>query len=164
MDKREPLHMTDDRMRHIRGVAEQAYRIAIGANLGEEVADRMYVMGFVHDIGYALDEDTARHGEIGGEVLSKCGFDFAPAVSLHGQPSVELDVNLAVLDVADMTVNGYGDLVTMSERLADIASRHGGESEVTRKCEELVRTLRDTVPGMVAVAERAVMNSRQGGE
>ena len=164
MGNKEPIRISDDRMRHIRGVAEQAYRIAFAANLGEEFARKMYVLGFLHDVGYALNGNPSSHPKVGASVLGDSGYAFSAAVGLHGNPDAEQSVALAILNVSDMTVDGYGRLVTMSERLTDIASRHGDDSRVTQECVRLVDMLRSVVPGMVALAEAIVLGHREDGE
>lgn len=159
MDICEPSHMADNRLAHIRGVAEQAYRLARGANLPDEKAEEMYVLGFVHDVGYALGDGT-EHATAGAAALRRCGYDLSDMVRLHGEVVDEPKLELAILDVADMTVNAYGHLVTMDERLGDIRARYGSGSGVARQCEELVGWLRETVPGMVAMAE-AIVRQKQ---
>lgn len=154
-----PFHMTDDRLRHIRGVAEMAYRIAFNAGFGERQAQAMFVLGFVHDVGYGLAEPD-RHAEVGGAVLAASGYDFAGEVALHGVPSAELTTTLSILDLADFTVDGHGDPVTLDERLADIRERHGEGSRVARVSEEMVARLRRETPGMCLLAERLARETR----
>lgn len=148
----EPRHISDERMAHIRAVAEQAFRLAMASGLSEEEANAVYVLGFLHDVGYAL-ADPSEHARCGADVLDACGYRFADAVRHHGNPDAELTRELAFLDVADLTVDGQGRLVTMDERMADIASRHGRNSEVTRRSQALADRLREEVPGIVGVAE-----------
>lgn len=162
MDICEPIHMADSRIMHIRGVAEQAYRLAKGAGLSDWQAEDMYLLGFVHDIGYALG-DGRDHANAGADALGRHGYDLSDAVRLHGEVVEEPTVELIILDVADITVDAYGRLVTTDERLADIRSRHGDDSEVTRKCERMVGWLRESVPGIVSFAEAVVRQGRDEG-
>jgi len=151
--------MTDDRLRHIRGVAEQAYRIAYEAGFGEERAQSMFVLGFLHDVGYGLAEPD-RHAEMGAAVLASYGYELAEEVARHGDPSAELTSALAILNLADFTVDGHGNPVTLAERLADIRERHGKGSKVSLVSEEMAEKLRREVPGMCILAERIAMEAR----
>ena len=153
------FHMTDDRLRHMRGVAEQAYRITYQCGFGEEQARKMFVLGFLHDIGYGIAEPD-RHAEAGGEVLEECGYAFSGEIAAHGDPSAELTNPLVILDVADLTVDSHGNPVTISERIADIRERHGWDSEVTRISEQVITRLGREVPTILLLAERIVRETR----
>ena len=50
---------------------------------------------------------------------------------------------LLILNIADMTVNRYGERVSFEDRLADISSRYGEESVQYVKAAELVHNIND---------------------
>ena len=120
--------ITEPKLSHISAVADLMYERALAATGDESYAEKMYVLGFVHDIGYIFG--TAGHAEAGGELLARCSFEYADEVALHGsadpdQPTPELDL----LQWCDMSVGPGGKRMTPAERLADIGERYGTDSE-----------------------------------
>lgn len=116
---------------HCLGVARMCYALArtvLGADV--ETARRMFVMGFLHDMGYEFAPTGIAHAGVAADILDGMSFpsEYADAIRLHEMPG---DTESAVLDVllcADLLVDGAGNVVdTFDERLTDVAARHHGD-------------------------------------
>lgn len=132
--------ITEPKLSHISAVADLMYERALAATGDQSYAEKMYVLGFVHDIGYVFG--SKGHAEAGGALLAKCGFEFADEVSLHGtadpdQPSFELDL----LQWCDMSVGPGGERMCFEERLEDIKIRYGEDSEQYTGAVEMTKRL-----------------------
>lgn len=133
------------RFKHMREVgtvcAELAERLF---GWDESKCRQMFLLGYLHDIGYQYSADQLEHEAIGGAILADAGFQFADAVRDHGNPDVfPMSPELLILNIADMSVNRYGERVSFEDRLADISSRYGEESVQYVKAAELVHNIND---------------------
>lgn len=121
------------RAAHMLGVARYLMRLSKECGLSEEAAQEMYVLGFLHDIGYEL-ASPEEHAEVGGEVLRRAGFEYWEAVKRHGvHQNTPTSMALKMLNVADMHVTAEGQEVSLAERLEDIATRYGEDSPAYRE-------------------------------
>jgi hypothetical protein len=107
--------------------ANRAYEIAktiFGKT--EDRARELYVLGLLHDVGYAFDPDD--HAHAGGSVLIGLGVA-ADAVYAHGDPTVGyMNDELLIVNAADMTTSPTGAPMRMEDRLRDIGERYGADS------------------------------------
>lgn len=123
------------RLNHILGVARQAkeYARMLCPN-DEKFAEDMFVLGMLHDLGYEFS-DNANHAQKGAEILKRQGYRFSQEVGDHGRDDVlKMSDALFILNCADMTVDGLGNLCSMQQRLEDIASRYSKDFEGYKKC------------------------------
>ena len=116
----------DDRLKHIFGVARLMSQNAKKLGLDEK---EMFMLGLLHDIGYEFG-DIRQHNKLGGEFLKTQNYRYYQEVMYHGIPnppynSVELDL----LNYADLHITKQGEYVSMEDRLNDIGSRWGFDSE-----------------------------------
>ena len=142
------LGISDDRLLHMRGVAERAYELA-GELFGwpEEKRREMFVMGFLHDVGYRFVEQQTEHEECGGRILGSSGYGYWREIQHHGAPdSTFWSDELLILNMADMETGPNGDHVTMVERLRDIGDRYGDESEQYTRAEQLITLIQESAP------------------
>lgn len=60
--------ISEDRKKHIWGVAELMKSFAEEQNLSSDEAEEYYMLGLLHDVGYAFAEpkDFQKHNVIGG--------------------------------------------------------------------------------------------------
>ena len=122
--------ISSDRMAHQLSVARTLVEQARSqGSYSEEELQDLFVLGYLHDIGYEFAADPDRHTPVGGEVLKRLGFVYWAEVANHGNPagtysSAELDL----LNSADMHTSPTGDRITYAERLQDIADRYGEDS------------------------------------
>lgn len=124
--------MTNRRARHIIAVAEMMRDIADDYPGLELNGEQMYLLGFLHDIGYAFTDVRNRHGIIGGQVLETAGYGYAQEVANHGMPETSLPGSIGnaqrLLNLADMMTDSRGRHIDINERLSNIAQRYGFDS------------------------------------
>jgi hypothetical protein len=119
--------LTSDRLAHMNATANRAYKIAKTIfGKSENKARQLYVLGLLHDVGYAFDPDD--HAHAGGSVLISLGVEI-DAVYDHGDPTVGfMDDELLIVNAADMTTSPTGAPMRMEDRLRDIGDRYGADS------------------------------------
>jgi hypothetical protein len=119
--------LTSDRLAHMNATADRAYKIAKTIfGKSENKARQLYVLGLLHDVGYAFDPDD--HAHAGGSVLISLGVEI-DAVYDHGDPTVGfMDDELLIVNAADMTTSPTGAPMRMEDRLRDIGDRYGADS------------------------------------
>ena len=129
-DSTPAIGMDEDRLRHCRGVgmkASELGRILFGWS--DEKCRDMFVMGYLHDVGYQFAHEQSEHEELGGALLRSLGFAYWAEIFHHGNPdSTYRSEELLVLNLADMLTSKDGSATTIPARLADIVSRYGVES------------------------------------
>lgn len=119
--------LTPSRLAHMNATANRAYEIATTIfGKTEDQACQLYILGLLHDVGYAFD--PADHAHAGGSVLSSLGVT-SDAVYDHGDPNVGfMDDDLLIVNAADMTTSPTGAPMRMEDRLNDIGERYGADS------------------------------------
>ena len=141
--------MTEDRLAHSCKVARVIYVLAKMAGMSTEDCCKAFALGLNHDIGYACPKtNSLNHQEVGAKILSKgWGYtDLAYLVGMHGRPDTRYDhipngVLLFLLDIADNSVTGKGELASYPERIEDIRKRCPPEAiEYTERVHENMRT------------------------
>lgn len=122
--------ISSDRMAHQLGVAQMLVDQArsYGSYSEQELQD-LFVLGYLHDIGYEFAIDPGNHAHAGGEVLKRLGFIYWAEVANHGNPTSTYSSSaLDLLNAADMQTSPSGEHVSYAERLQDIADRYGEDS------------------------------------
>ena len=141
------IGMDENRVRHCYGVglkASELGRILFGWS--DEKCREMFVMGYLHDVGYQFAHDQVEHAEIGGELLRSLGFKYWAEIFHHGDPeSTYQSDELLVLNLADMLTSKDGNPTTLSDRVVDIAKRYGVESAQFATAWKLAEVLIDRV-------------------
>lgn len=136
-----------DRILRMTSVAEYMYRNAEKYNLDK---DDMYILGFLHDIGYL--QDSENHQEEGERIMHGAGMNsqkytcFEYVIAHHNQiPDKSLPYIIykmcLLLAEADMHINHEGECVPFKKRLDEIKGRHGETSERYLDAKELVSFL-----------------------
>ncbi|GGG73633.1 HD domain-containing protein [Corynebacterium pelargi] len=138
------IGISDDRLLHLRAVGRRAAELSRELfNFPPEKQRAMFVLGFLHDIGYEYATDQRQHEHLGGNLLGCMGLDGWQVVHDHGDPDIaDMSDELIILNIADMQTDGRGNHVTAEERLADIASRYGKDSEQFVRATRLTDNLR----------------------
>ena len=135
-------HITDSKLHHIRAVAELMYERAFEMTGDEKYAEEMYVLGFVHDIGYIFG--AKGHAEAGGGLMKRTNFKYADAVSLHGKDHPDPDQitqDVMLIQWCDMSVGPGGVKMSVAERIEDIRNRYGDDSEQYLGAKEIAKRL-----------------------
>lgn len=136
------MAITLDKLQHILGVARYMYQQALSDGKSEEYAQEMFVLGFVHDIGYEFDDSGRSHHHVGGKILNRMNFKYAQEVTTHGLPDcLGFSEEAMRLNAADMRIMPGGDEVTLEERVADITTRYGEGSVQALCAAEMARRL-----------------------
>lgn len=132
-----------DRLKHSYAVAIKMVEIGKSLNLSEEELKELFLLGYVHDIGYQFDKDR-KHNVVGAEILNNGCYKYSNEVLYHGDDQSEYSsLFLDILNAADMQIDKYGNDVGFSKRLEDIKSRYSEDSIVYKKCLNIVNRLKD---------------------
>lgn len=136
------IGISEDRLHHIIGVARKAYQLAKSMDCDEDFARKMFMVGWVHDVGYEFSKEQAEHPGISSEMLHQlvCSnkiYDTSVssktthAIQHHGRYSDDAVSNLAwkIINLADMQIDSKGNEVDAMDRLADIKERYGEHSD-----------------------------------
>ena len=135
--------MDNDRLKHSLSVARKMIEIGKDNNLEEEQLKELFLLGFVHDIGYEFVEDTKDHPKVGGEILKQSGYKYWKEVYYHGRLTNEYkSLYLKILNQADMQIDKTGQDVGYDKRLEDILKRYGKSSNAYIKSKEMIESLK----------------------
>jgi HD superfamily phosphodiesterase len=136
MEFKGKLMITENRWKHILGVARKAEMLALKLKPSDtKYAEDMFLLGVMHDLGYEFNQSNASHAYVGGEILKRSGYQYWQSVALHGDETVEnMSDELFILNSADMMTGPSGEDFTFEERLQEIASRFGKDSHAYQKC------------------------------
>ncbi len=135
--------MDNDRLKHSISVARKMIEIGKENNLPEEQLKELFLLGFVHDIGYEFVKDTKDHQKVGGEILKQSGYKYWKEVYYHGRITNEYkSLYLKILNQADMQIDKFGEDIGYEKRLEDILNRYGKNSNAYIKSKELIESLK----------------------
>ncbi len=136
------LSISNERLKHSLEVARLMKKSAEDVGWNKQKCEEMFVLGFLHDIGYEFAEQQCDHASVGGEMLKNQGYKYWKEVSCHGKLDVEyISEELTMLNIADMSIDSTGKEVGASARLSDIASRYGIDSKQYIEAEQLARKI-----------------------
>jgi hypothetical protein len=141
------ITLSKDRVMHMRGVAEMMAELTsmVGAESGM-TPEGAFVLGLVHDVGYALCDEPKEHARIGGEFLRYQHYPLWREVYWHGLVQTEYGSRqLVMLNTCDMMVDGHGKRVSMDDRLVDIADRYGKESPQLESAKAMLGFVQETM-------------------
>ena len=150
--------ITENKMKHCLSVAQQCKRIAITSGK-EELADKMFIVGYLHDIGYEFiqNEKLYEHPELGANKLIEClniNEFIASIIKNHGNlEAVGSSLEIDILNIADFTVDSLGNKVTTEARLEDIKRRYGVQSENYKEACRIVTWYLENRKELVDIAE-----------
>ena len=122
--------ISNQRLLHIINVARTAQKLAHKLRPEDDAfMKNMFLLGFLHDIGYEFTQKPEFHGEIGGKILQNAGYKYHACVAQHGlTKDIYFSDELYILNLADMLVNFDGSNCTFEKRLEDIEKRYGTKS------------------------------------
>ena len=136
------ISINENRLKHSLAVARLMEQKAREMNWQEEKCREMFVLGYLHDIGYEYVEKQMDHPVVGGLLLKETNYKYWREVYYHGSlnPDYESE-ELTLLNTCDMLVNSYGEVVSSQERLEDIGNRYGKDSEQYHSAKLLMQKL-----------------------
>ena len=116
--------ISENKIKHMLGVARKCRDLAINKNLPEDIVDAMFIMGLLHDIGYEYEPDS-NHGHRSFEMILHFikHHELAnDAIMTHGltTPNMTWSIFDEILNHADMTTSYNGEPVDITTRLNGI--------------------------------------------
>ena len=115
------------------GVARKAYAISKAQGYNEEFARHMFLLGWMHDVGYEFAESKEQHSHISAQMyllLTKNEPDIAyRAIKERGRLPELPTEEWKILTMADMLTDSNGNEVSAEARLSGIRQRYGMQSE-----------------------------------
>lgn len=112
--------ISGNKLRHSLGVAKACQQYGRDMHKSEEYCDALFVMGFLHDIGYEKSPDTS-HPSVGYNMIES----FIKYIKNHGKKFKDLNTVDTILNMSDLTVSYNG----VYERLDGIKKCCGEDSE-----------------------------------
>lgn len=67
----EYVGVTEDRLHHILGVARKAYKIAKELGYDEDFCRKMFMIGWIHDIGYEFSKNQTDHPSVSFDLVCR---------------------------------------------------------------------------------------------
>ena len=122
--------ISQKRLFHIFGVARKAYSISKSLGYDEQFSRKMFMLGWLHDVGYEF-ANNSNHAEESFNLVSLLIDDVSSvkAIKEHGRYPSELTDEYKILNMADMLVDSSGNEVDVINRLIDIKERYGEYSD-----------------------------------
>ena len=141
------IMITDQRLLHIINVARTAQKLAQKLRPEDDAfMKNMFLLGFLHDIGYEFAPKPELHAEIGGKILQNAGYKYHDCVAQHGlTKDISFSDELYILNLADMLVNFDGHACTLKKRLQDIKKRYGEKSYQYQNSFTLIEKLKSDI-------------------
>ena len=133
--------ISDNKLYHIQAVAELMYDITLKLGFDQEIAEQMYLLGFVHDIGYIRQPQD--HSTIGSEILYNSNYKYWSEVKNHGKLIDNPSLALKLLWFCDLHVDHKGIICTFEDRLQDIENRYGISSKQYKNVKEIIQYLKE---------------------
>lgn len=136
--------ISEARMTHSLAVARLVVELAKQhGTYSDEQLQELFIMGYLHDIGYEFVIDPYAHSIVGGEVLRRSGFVHWQEIAHHGLPESEYSSHaLDLLNAADMHTLPTGEHVSFEQRLTDIVERYGEDSVPYRNASAIIEQLK----------------------
>lgn len=125
---------------HSLGVARLMKSLAPLYGLNPE---KMFMLGYLHDIGYELTDKPELHNFEGGDSLREnVHYEYWREVYWHGvHPCPFTSKALDLLNYADMSIDKKGQQISIEQRLKSIKDRYGENSLTYVRAYALSKTL-----------------------
>lgn len=140
-----PYGIDENRIKHSLGVARRCYEIAKKLGFSEAEARNMFLLGYVHDIGYEFG-DNRSHPIIGSEILRNSNYKYDREIAEHSSNVGDrASLELLILQKADMTVDGTGNVCSIEKRLDTIKEKYGDKSKMFLDAELVAKHLETSI-------------------
>ena len=134
--------MDENKLKHSYAVANKMMEIGANKNLDDKQLEDLFLLGFLHDIGYNFG-NKENHNIIGGNILKNSNYKYWQEVYYHGvADSPYQSLYLDILNTADLMIDKYGNDVGFDKRLEDIKTRYGIKSVQYQNSIKIVEELR----------------------
>lgn len=132
----------ENRYKHCYSVGKKMYQYAKDVlKWDENTCVEMFVLGNLHDIGYEMNGNCFGHDKVLADALHG-SYRYSNEIELHAGLQKRYDTPaMRLLYFADMTVDGEGNWCTFEERLQDIRTRYGKESEEYKESVQIAEYL-----------------------
>ena len=124
------MEISDDRIHHILAVARRCYDISKEAGCSEYFARKMFMIGYLHDVGYEFSEIQGEQKDISCDLILSLGEidkKVIHAIKNHGK-NVENSLESQILNQANLEIDHKGRFVGCQKRLEDMKKRYGEDS------------------------------------
>lgn len=127
------MGMSVERMMHNVEVARKCYDIAKRDGYPETFCKKMWMIGYIHDVGYEFTSDYTKHAAMTMEVLNAFDPVFNDSCALHSLAlhdkanpgSTVNSVEWRILCTANLTTNTNGQTIDASVRIHDLLECYG---------------------------------------
>ena len=133
-------------------------------NGSDEEAQKAFLLGYLHDIGYLFDGDDETHARVGGKFLKAAGYSYWKDALYHGKPSNYHSEELLLLELADMTTSDDGRHVRLDEVAKSTRKIYGKNSSEYRDLMKRITDIQYTFPAEDAMPITDFFNGLAGGK
>lgn len=122
--------ISENKLKHSSGVARACRQLGESKGLNVDMCDALFVMGFLHDVGYEIAPDT-NHPKVGASMIDSFikNPEMLEAIRHHGKKFENLSDFDKILNEADLTISYDGKPCSVESRLLGIQTRYGKDSE-----------------------------------
>lgn len=122
--------ISENKLKHSLGVARACKKLGEGKGFNADACDALFVMGFLHDIGYEIAPNTS-HPKVGATMIDSFieNPEMLEAIRHHGKKFDNLSDFDKILNEADLTISYNGEPCSVESRLFGIQTRYGKDSE-----------------------------------
>ena len=138
--------ITDTQFARMRIVADKMRNLALERGWGIECANDMYLLGLIHDIGYAVER--ADHCASGARLLERNGYRYAFEVAKHTTMPADASLcskELLLLWEANLTTDAHGDDISLDEAINCAILKHGTNSYQYKNISAIVDILKERI-------------------
>lgn len=139
------LVIPTNRLAHCYTAGKILQQIAVFNDESIEIQAKYFLLGYLHDCCYDfqnknLDDNNARHDTLLSNILSNFDSDFEDAIRYHSRiPNFEINnVLLDYLYIADTLSDGVGSISTPDNRIVDLKTRYGEDSDIVKEQYEII--------------------------
>lgn len=125
----EKFVIPENRLKHCYGVAHVMYAVSkYYYKWDENKCQEMYILGLLHDAGYEFvkkGEPTANHAPVLAKILKRQSYPYYKEILNHVTLTTKYKSDeLNLLHLADLCVDGDGNVVDFDNRLKELKTRH----------------------------------------
>lgn len=122
--------ISTDRLFHILAVARKAYALSKSLGYDEAFARKLFMLGWLHDVGYEFNSKS-NHAEESYNLVNLLVEDSIAikAIKEHGKYPSDFSDEYKILNMADMLVDSKGNEVDVTYRLNEIKEKYGEHSD-----------------------------------